>query len=234
MLAHLVECRRRLLLIVGVFMVLFLGFYCISDTLFHILIKPLLQALPAGGSLIATHITTPLLTPIKLAADVALLCTLPYALWHTWQFVAPGLYREERMHLRTAIVTSVTLFFAGLLFCFYGVLPCMFSFLAHTVPNGVGFMPDMGSTIDFITRMLVTFGLCFQVPLLCMLLVRFKLMDIMALKKVRPYIYVLAFTVGMLLTPPDLLSQIMLAVPLCLLYEAGIGLAHIKSNHRAP
>lgn len=227
MLPHLLECRRRLLLVLGLFTILFAGYFYISETLFLMLINPLLQVLPAEGTVIATHITTSLLTPIKLAADVAMLSTIPYALWHAWQFAAPGLYRVEQKHLRTTMIMSIALFFLGLLFCFYGILPCMFAFFAHAVPAGVRLMPDMGYAIDFITRMLLTFGVCFQVPLLCMLLVRFKVMDMTALKTIRPYVYVLAFTIGMLLTPPDVLSQIMLAVPLCLLYEAGIGLARI-------
>ncbi|HBI22381.1 MAG TPA: twin-arginine translocase subunit TatC [Legionella sp.] len=227
MLPHLLECRHRLLLIFGLFAVLFMAFFCISESLFQALIRPLLQVLPTGDTLIATHITTALLTPIQLAADVALLSTTPYALWHAWQFAAPGLYRKERKRLRTTIVVSLVLFFLGLLFCFYWVLPCMFAFFAHAVPTGVRLMPDMGYAIDFITRMLLTFGLCFQVPLLCMLSVHVKCVDIRTLNSIRPYIYVLAFTLGMILTPPDVLSQIMLALPLCLLYEVGIGLARI-------
>lgn len=226
MLPHLLECRRRLLLVFGLFAVLFTGCFFISETLFLALIRPLLQVLPSNGTLIATHITTPLLTPVKLAADVAMLSSIPYALWHAWQFAAPGLYRKERKRLRTTIIISLALFSQAFYFVFM-ILPIMFSFFARAVPAGVRFMPDMGYAIDFITRMLLTFGLCFQVPLLCMLLVRFQMIDISALKKMRPYMYVLAFTIGMLLTPPDVLSQIMLAVPLCLLYEAGIGLARI-------
>ncbi len=228
MLSHLLECRRRMLLVLGVFSACFLGCFFISDTLFHRLIGPLLDVLPTEDSLIITHVTTPLFTPIKLATDMALLSTAPFALFHIWQFAAPGLCRGERKHLRMAMLASVLLFFIGLVFCFYWVLPCMFSFFAQAIPRGVRFMPDMGYAIDFITRMLLTFGLCFQVPLLCMLLVRFKRMEIVSLKQGRPYVYVLAFILGMILTPPDVLSQIMLAVPLCLLYEAGIGLARIQ------
>ena len=227
MLPHLLECRRRLLLMIGLFAALFMLFFFISESVFHALISPLLQVLPSEGTLIATHITTALLTPMQLAANAALLSTTPYALWHAWQFAAPGLYPEERKHLRTTMILSLALFFLGLLFCFYWVLPCMFSFFAHAVPTGVRLMPDMGYAIDFITRMLLTFGLCFQVPLLCRQLVRVKRVDITALKSMRPYVYVFAFTLGMILTPPDVLSQIMLAVPLCLLYEAGIFLARI-------
>lgn len=225
MLNHLIELRRRLLFISVVFLALFLLFFYFSSALFSQLVAPLLQALPGHESLIATQITAPLVIPIKLAADVAILCTAPYALLQIWLFVAPGLYRGERHSLGFAICGSMLLFGMGILFCFYIVLPFMLQFFAQAVPKGVRLMPDITYAIDFITHMLLLFGLCFQVPLLCFFLVFLGLVDISLLKKIRPYIIVSAFTIGMLLTPPDVLSQIMLAVPLCLLYELGIILA---------
>lgn len=225
MLSHLLECRRRLLQILTCYILLFAIFFLIAPNLFHAITYPLLKVLPANDSLIATQVTTPLLTPIKLAADAALLCTAPYALLHAWLFVSPGLYSRERRQLWWAIVGSQLLFISGLLFGFYGVLPYMFSFFVRAMPTGVRLMPDMGMAVDFMTRMLLIFGLCFQIPLVCFLLVRLNLVSLATLKIVRPYVIVMAFTLGMLLTPPDVLSQIILAVPLCLLYEAGIFLA---------
>lgn len=225
MLSHLLECRRRILHIFVCFAVLFTVFFFIAPNLFHTLVFPLLNVLSVNDSLIATQITTPLLTPIKLAADAAILGTAPFALLHAWLFASPGLYRHERRQLCWAIVSSLLLFVSGILFGFYLVLPYMFSFFARAVPTGVRLLPDMGYAVDFITRMLLIFGGCFQIPLLCWLLVRLQVVNIAMLKMLRPYVIVLAFIIGMLLTPPDVLSQIMLAVPLCLLYEAGIFLA---------
>lgn len=225
MLSHLLELRKRALHTIITFFSFFLLFFFCANDLFHAVISPLINALPKENSLIATQITSPVLTPIKLAADAAMLCTAPFALLQLWCFVTPGLYRHERYNLRGALASSLLLFCLGVLFCFYLVLPFMFQFFAKAVPLGVKFMPDMTYALDFITRMLLLFGFCFQVPLLCLTLVRLGWIDVQVLKKVRPYVIVAAFTVGMLLTPPDVLSQIMLAVPLCLLYELGIILA---------
>ncbi len=225
MLNHLLELRRRALSVFACFVGLFLLFFFLAPDLFHFLMRPLLQALPKSDSLIATQLTSPLLTPIKLAADAALLGCAPLALFHAWRFAAPGLYPNERAGLGGAIVISMVLFCIGVLFCFYLVLPFMLQFLANALPPGVRLMPDMADAVSFITRMLLIFGVCFQVPLLCMLLVRLQILEITTLKIIRPYIIVTAFTVGMILTPPDVLSQVMLAIPLCLLYELGIILA---------
>lgn len=225
MLNHLLELRRRTLRVIVVFAALCLLFFFFAPNLFHQLVLPLLRVLPVHDTLIATQLTTPLLTPLRLAADTAMLCTAPYALLQLWSFASPGLYHRERKHLGWAILGSMVLFIMGVVFCFYVVLPFMLQFFAHAVPVGVRLMPDIAYAVDFITRMLLLFGLCFQVPLLCLVLVYLGLTDIKTLKKIRPYIIVAAFTIGMLLTPPDVLSQIMLAVPLCLLYEVGIILA---------
>lgn len=225
MLTHLVELRKRTLYVILIYLLFFLLFFFFATHLFHLLVAPLLAALPNKDSLIATQITSPLLLPIKLAADTALLCSAPFALLQVWRFVAPGLYERERYHLRMTIVCSFLLFCLGVLFCFYLILPFMFKFFVKTVPSGVRFMPDIASAFDFITRMLLLFGLCFQVPIICLSLVRLKCIDLHFLKKIRPYVIVASFVVSMLLTPPDVLSQIMLAVPLCLLYELGIILA---------
>lgn len=227
MLTHLLELRRRTLYVLMVFLGLFFLFFFFAPTLFHQLMTPLLHVLPLPDPLIATQITTPLFIPIKLAADAALLCTAPYALLQLWRFAAPGLYQRERFTLRWAILTSIALFIVGVLFCFYVILPFMLQFFAKAVPSGVRFMPDITSAVDFITRMLMLFGLCFQVPLVCLFLVYIQLVNVATLKKIRPYVIVAAFVIGMLLTPPDVLSQVMLAVPLCLLYELGIVLAGV-------
>lgn len=230
MLNHLIELRHRILYVMAVFLGSFLLFFFLAPNLFHQLMSPLLQVLPIKDPLIATQITTPLFVPIKLAADAALLITTPYALFQLWRFASPGLYQDERHGLRWAIVGSLLLFGAGVLFCYGIVLPFMLQFFVHAVPAGVRLMPDISYAADFITRMLLIFGLCFQVPLLCFLFVQLNLISIKTLKTARPYVIVGAFIIGMLLTPPDVLSQIMLAVPLCLLYELGILLASFKTR----
>ncbi|MCL9683051.1 twin-arginine translocase subunit TatC [Legionella maioricensis] len=225
MLTHLLELRRRAIYILLFFGAFFFLFFFIAGDLFHALMSPLLSALPNRSELIATQITSPIVTPLKLAADAALLLSAPFALFHLWRFISPGLHKNEQEQFRGAIFLSVLLFFAGLTFCFYLILPFMFQFFTHALPKGVHFMPDMAYALDFITRMLLLFGFCFQIPLITLILVRLKIIDVITLKKIRPYIIVGAFIIGMLLTPPDVFSQIMLALPLCLLYELGIILA---------
>lgn len=225
MLMHLLELRRRAIRSLLFFGGVFGAFFFIANDLFHVLISPLLSILPNQQGLIATQITSPVVTPLKLAADAALLLSAPFALYQLWKFIKPGLHRKEQEQFRGIIILSLSLFLCGLLFCYYLILPFMFQFFAHALPKEVHFMPDMAYATDFITRMLLLFGLCFQIPLIMLVLVRLTMTDISTLKKIRPYIIVSAFIIGMLLTPPDVLSQIMLALPLCFLYEAGIILA---------
>lgn len=222
MLNHLLEMRQRALVVLIVFAGFFTLFFIFASELFEALVKPLVSALPTGDSLIATNITATVLTPISLAGDVAMIVTTPVTLFHLWRFAAPGLYQNERYRLRGIMVASLLLFCTGLAFCFYLVLPFMFQFFTRAIPHGIKMMPDMTNAMEFITRMLLLFGLCFQVPLVCLTLVRLQWIGIEALQKMRPYVIVAAFIIGMLLTPPDVLSQILLAVPLCLLYELGI------------
>lgn len=225
MLIHLLELRRRALYTLICFGSLFLVFFFVAADLFHWLVNPLLQSLPNQEGLIATQITASVFTPLKLAANASLLLSAPFTLYQIWRFVSPGLYKKEQEHVRGFIIISLMLFIIGMLFCFYLVLPFMFQFFTHALPQGVRLMPDMAYTLDFITRMLLLFGFSFQVPLICLLIVRLKIINVVSLKKIRPYVIVGAFILGMLLTPPDVFSQIMLALPLCLLYEMGIILA---------
>lgn len=229
---YFLELRRRIVHIFIAFGLLFLLFFLQASTLFARLMHPLLKILPKNSHLIATQMTTPLVTPLALAADAALLCVAPFILFHTWRFVAPALYRHERHSLAGLILGSLGLFCVGILVCFYFILPPMLLFFVRSVPSVVHFMPDMASAVDFITRMLLIFGLCFQVPLICMMLVRLNWLQITTLQQFRAYVIIAAFTIGMLLTPPDVLSQIMLAVPLCILYELGILLAKLFAKSR--
>lgn len=230
MLSHLLELRQRILIILCVFSGFFILFFLFSDELFHLLVKPLLAELPGKTPLIATQITSPVLIPIMLAANTAMLFTAPIVLLQLWHFIAPGLYQHERSPIKNMVISSLVLFLAGIVFCFYFILPFMFQFFTKTLPPGVKMMPDISSALHFTTYMLLLFGFCFQVPLICVALVRLQWIDITLLRQIRPYVIVTAFILGMLLTPPDVLSQIMLAVPLCLLYEIGILLATWKKG----
>ena len=230
MLSHLIELRRRTLYALIFYIGAFSLFFFFAPHLFHQLVSPLLSVLPLDGSLIAIELTTTLMMPIKLAADASMLVSAPFVLWHAWQFASPGLHRHERSPLGWAIVFSLLLFFIGVLFGFYVVLPFLFQFFVSALPSGVHFMPDMAYAIDFITRTLLLFGLCFQIPLVCVVLICMRIISVTTLIAARPYFVVTAFIVGMLLTPPDVFSQIMLAVPLCLLYESGIILSKCLEN----
>ena len=207
---------------------MFCLFFYWANPLFLLLIHPLQQTLAPHTTLIATQLTSTVLIPIQIAAHAACLCTTPFALIQLWRFIAPGLYREEKKVVLRMVGGSLFLFMIGLIFCFTIVLPFMFQFFRQASPAGVTVMPDIVSSTAFITHMLWLFGLAFQVPLVCLLLVQFGLIKQQQLIQFRPYVIVGAFIVGMLLTPPDVLSQIMLAVPLCILYETGIVLARFS------
>lgn len=222
MLAQLIELRQRLIKIIILFFTIFLSFLWLSPQLFHYLISPLTRELPSTYTLVATQITTPAVTPFIVALDFALIATIPYILFHLWKFIAPALYPHERKNLRLTITLSIFLFFLGGAFCFYVALPLILKFLVNAIPSGVKFMPEMSITIDFITHMIILFGFCFQVPLLSVLLVKARIIELKTLKQMRPYWIVISFILGMIFTPPDVLSQITLAIPLCLLYELGI------------
>ncbi|MDF1757762.1 MAG: twin-arginine translocase subunit TatC [Legionellaceae bacterium] len=227
MLNHIIEIRSRIIYVIAFFAVCFGLFFFIADDIFQLLTRPLSQALPKNQSLVATNITTPLFTPINIAANAAFIMTAPFAILHIWRFVFPALYDCELYKLRWALISGFMLFIAGIIFCYFLVLPFVFNFIVKVIPSNVHLLPDMGYTVDFITRMLLIFGLCFQLPLIAIVLVQFKLITICHLKLFRPYFVVLAFILGMLLTPPDVFSQIMLALPLVALYELSIYLAKL-------
>ena len=223
----LLELRKKFLNIFLVFCCLFALFFWESDTVFHWYMHPLQLLLPLHSHLIATHITTPVLTPLTLAMNIALFCTTPYGIWQIWRFAAPALYRSERRQWSILLIVSMCLFFLGCLFCYFFILPCMFRCLIHSLPKDVVLLPDISSTLHFITEMFIIFGCSFQIPLICFLLIQLKILDKERCKALRPYIIVCAFILGMLLTPPDVIAQILLALPLWGLFETGIVLAFV-------
>ena len=219
---HLLELRSRLLRIVSGLVVSILAFLPFSNELYTWLAQPLLSQMPVGTHMIATAVTTPFLVPMKVSTLVAIVVSLPYTLYQVWAFVAPGLYAHERRFVGPLVVVSTLLFLMGMAFAYFFVFPVLFGFITTSAPVGVSVMTDIGSYLDFVTTMFVSFGLAFEVPIAVLILVKFNLVKVEALKEARPYVIVAAFIVGAILTPPDVISQVMLAVPLCLLYEAGL------------
>ena len=220
--SHLLELRNRLLKIVLGLVVCVLAFLPFSNELYTWLAQPLLSHMPVGTHMIATAVTTPFLVPMKVSTLVAIVVSLPYTLYQAWAFVAPGLYKHERRFIGPLIVASTLLFLAGMAFAYFVVFPVLFGFITSSAPQGVAVMTDIGSYLDFVTTMFVSFGLAFEVPIAVVILVKFGIVKVEMLKEARPYVIVGAFIVGAILTPPDVISQIMLAIPLWFLYEAGV------------
>ena len=220
--SHLLELRNRLLKIVLALVVSVIAFLPFSNELYTWLAQPLLSHMPTGTHMIATAVTTPFLVPMKVSTLVAIVISLPYTLYQAWAFVAPGLYAHERRFIGPLIVASTLLFLTGMAFAYFAVFPVLFGFITASAPKGVAVMTDIGSYLDFVTTMFVSFGLAFEVPIAVVILVKFNIVKVETLKEARPYVIVGAFIVGAILTPPDVISQIMLAVPLWFLYEAGV------------
>jgi sec-independent protein translocase protein TatC len=223
--SHLLELRNRLLKIVLGLVVCVIAFLPFSNELYTWLAQPLLSHMPAGTQMIATAVTTPFLVPMKVSTLVAIIVSLPYTLYQAWAFVAPGLYANERRFIGPLIIASTLLFLAGMAFAYFAVFPVLFGFITASAPQGVAVMTDIGSYLDFVTTMFVSFGIAFEVPIAVVVLVKFNIVKVEMLKEARSYVIVGAFIVGAILTPPDVISQIMLAVPLWFLYEAGVFVA---------
>jgi sec-independent protein translocase protein TatC len=229
--SHLIELRDRLLRIVVGFLLVFIGLFPFANKIYTLLAHPLLAKLPAGGQMIATAVTTPFFVPMKVAMLTAFIISLPHTLYQVWAFVAPGLYAHERRFMAPLVVASTLLFFAGMAFAYFLVFPVVFGFITGAAPEGVAVMTDIGNYLDFVITLFIAFGTAFEVPVAVVLLVRFGMVDIKTLKEIRSYVIVGAFVLGAIFTPPDVISQVMLAVPLWLLYEAGIlaaGLVQVK------
>ena len=234
--SHLIELRDRLLRIVVGFLLVFIGLFPFANKIYTLLAHPLLAKLPAGGQMIATAVTTPFFVPMKVAMLTAFIISLPHTLYQVWAFVAPGLYAHERRFMAPLVVASTLLFFAGMAFAYFLVFPVVFGFITGAAPEGVAVMTDIGNYLDFVITLFIAFGTAFEVPVAVVLLVRFGMVDIKTLKEIRSYVIVGAFVLGAIFTPPDVISQVMLAVPLWLLYEAGIlaaGLVQVKPAQAA-
>ena len=231
--SHLIELRNRLIRIVIGFIVVFFGLFPFANKIYELLAAPMLSKLPAGGHMIATAVTTPFFVPMKVAMMAAFVISLPHTLYQIWAFVAPGLYAHEKKLMVPVIVASCVLFITGMAFAYFAVFPVVFGFMVKSAPVGVAVMTDISQYLDFVMTLFMAFGLAFEVPIAVVLVVRFGWVTVAQLKEIRGYVIVAAFIIGAIFTPPDIISQFMLAMPLWLLYEAGILVAQLTSPKHA-
>ena len=226
-LSHLIELRQRLVRSAIAIVVIFLALSPFMRDIFAILSAPLMSVLPEGTKLIATGVITPFMVPLKLTLFVSFLIALPYVLYQVWAFVAPGLYLHEKRLAAPIIASSVAMFGLGMAYCYFVVFGLVFRFIAGFAPSSVNVAPDIDAYFSFVLGLFLAFGLTFEVPIVVVLLARFGIADVERLKAARPYVIVGAFIVAAVVTPPDVISQLLLALPLCLLYEVGIQLARL-------
>jgi sec-independent protein translocase protein TatC len=220
--SHLLELRDRLLRIVLSILVVFLSLFYFSNDIYTFVAGPLLKHLPAGSTMVAIDVASPFLTPIKLTLVLSVFISMPYILHQIWQFVAPGLYQHERKMAAPILVSSIILFYLGMAFAYYVVLPLVFTFFTSVAPQGVAVMTDISKYLDFVLTVFFAFGVAFEIPIATIVLVWLGAVTPEKLKGMRPYIIVGCFVIGMLLTPPDIISQTLLAVPMWLLFEFGV------------
>lgn len=232
---HLIELRTRLLRTIVVIFAVFLGLYAkFATEIYAIVSAPLMKLLPENASMIATDITSPLLTPMKLTFFVALILSIPYILYQIWAFVAPGLYKHEKRIALPILVSSVLLFYVGMAFAYFLIFPLIFKITTQSGLVGVTAMTDISKYLDFVLHMFFAFGFIFEIPVATVLLIYAQVMSAKSLTKKRPYVILGCFVVGMILTPPDVTSQCLLAIPMWILFEIGVfvGLLIEKSRDR--
>jgi len=220
--AHLTELRDKLLRALLAVLVIFLGLFPFSNDIYAFVSQPLRAILPDGGNMIATDVTTPFFTPFKLTLVAAIFLSMPYVLYQAWSFIAPGMYRHEKRLAIPLLASSVLLFYAGAAFAYFLVFPVIFGFFTSVAPEGVAIMTDINSYLDFVLKLFFAFGLAFEIPIAVILLIWTGITTPEALANKRRYVIVGCFVVGMILTPPDVFSQTMLAVPMWMLFELGI------------
>lgn len=219
---HLIELRTRLLHSIVAVLIIFLPLFYFANELYAYISKPLRAYLPEGTSMIATEVASPFLTPFKLTLVLSIFIAIPYILHQLWSFIAPGLYTNEKKLAIPLLVSSVILFYAGICFAFFVVFPLIFGFFTSAAPEGVTVMTDINRYLDFVLKLFFAFGIAFEIPIATVLLVSTGASTVKSLRSKRPYVIVGCFVVGMLLTPPDVISQLLLAVPMWILFELGI------------
>ena len=229
-LSHLFELRDRLIRALLAIGIVFVCLFPWAKELYALLAQPLLASLPQGGQMIATDVVGVFLVPMKVALMVAFLIALPYVLYQVWAFVAPGLYAHEKRLALPLVAASVILFFVGMSFAYFLVFPTVFGFMAKIAPEGVAWMTDIEKYLSFVMSTFIAFGVTFEVPVVVIVLVQMRVVKLATLREWRPYVIVGAFVVGAIFTPPDVISQLMLAIPLCLLYELGMLMSRFVSQ----
>nr|WP_231940950.1 twin-arginine translocase subunit TatC [Acidihalobacter aeolianus] len=231
--SHLIELRSRLLRSIVAVLVLFIGLSPFADQLYAWLAGPLVAQLPKGSSMIAIDVAAPFIVPFKLTFLVSVVIAVPFLLYQIWAFVAPGLYRHEKRLAMPLLISSTLLFYTGMAFAYFVVFPMMFHFFAKSTPAGVRMMTDIGAYLGFVFNMFLAFGAAFEVPVAIVLLTALGVITPQKLAAARPYIIVAAFVIGMLLTPPDVMSQVSLAIPLLLLFEIGLLVSRVVYKRKA-
>lgn len=220
--SHLVELRDRLLRALVTFGLVLLVLIPFSSELYDLLATPMMHALPEGAKMIATGVVTPFLVPIKVAMMVAFMITLPYTLFQAWSFIAPGLYNHEKRLVLPLVVASTLLFVIGIAFCYFFVFNTVFHFINQIAPKSISVAPDIENYLNFVLTMFMAFGLTFETPIVVVMLTRMGIVTLEQLRNIRPYFIVIAFIVAAVVTPPDVVSQLLLAIPMCLLFEVGL------------
>lgn len=229
-LSHLIELRNRLLWAILAVLIVFLCLVPWAKDIYQIISQPMLSQLPKGGRMIATEITSPFFIPFKITFLAAVVVALPVVLYQAWAFVAPGLYAHEKRLVAPLVISSTVLFISGMAFAYFLVFPTVFGVMRTFTPEGVDWMPDIGTYLGFVVNMFIAFGTAFEVPIVVVLLVKVGIVSVAKLREIRPYIVVGAFVVAAIVTPPDVTSQLLLAGPLCILYEAGVLVASFISK----
>jgi sec-independent protein translocase protein TatC len=232
LISHLLELRDRIIRALIAVFIAFLPCAYYTNDIFSFVAQPLLSKLPKGATLIATSVVSPFMTPFKLSVFVAVFAAMPVVLYQIWAFVAPGLYRHEKRFAIPLVVSSVVLFYAGVAFAYFFVFPAMFSFFATTTPAGVSMMTDISSYLDFVMTMFLAFGVAFEVPIAVVLLVLTGMISLEKLKASRGYVLIGIFVIAAFLTPPDAVSQCIMAGPMYLLYEGGLIMARVLGKMR--
>ena len=228
--SHLLELRSRLIRVIICLGVLFLAGIPFASEIYGFVASPLLSILPEGSSMIATQVTSPFMAPIKLVLFAALLVTMPYLFYEAWMFMSPGLYKNEKSFVMPLMATTVILFTSGIAFAYFIVCPIIFKFFIASAPNSIQVMTDISQYLNFIIKLVFAFGVAFEIPIATFLLIKSSIVKKESLIKSRPYLIILFFVIGMLLTPPDIFSQLFLALPMWILFELGLLLSSDKKS----
>ena len=230
--SHLLELRNRLLIIISSILVCAVLLSPFANIIYSFLSQPLLNSLPEGSTMIAVDVASPFLAPFKLVILLAVAITFPISIYNFWAFIAPGLYDKEKKFLAPILISSALLFYLGIIFAYYIVFPLIFTFFTSIAPTGVQIATDISSFLNFVIKIFFAFGLAFEVPIITLVVILAELTTVQSLSKKRPYVIVFAFILGMILTPPDVISQILLAIPIWLLFESGLVLAKIITRNK--